>query len=48
MGFDKQLLMEKDKRMLEQVIETLKEEFSDIVIVTARPELYEGMDVRLR
>lgn len=47
MGFDKQLLMEEDHRILEQVIATLKEEFSDILIVTARPELYEGMNVRL-
>lgn len=47
MGFDKQLLMENDRRILEQVIEDLKAEFEDIVIVTARPELYAGMDVRL-
>ena len=47
MGFDKQLLMENDRRILEQVLEDLKTEFEDIVIVTARPELYAGMDVRL-
>jgi len=47
MGFDKQLLMERDIRILERVIETLKQEFSDIIIVTARPELYAGMGVRL-
>lgn len=47
MGFDKQMLMEKDQRILKQVIETLKEEFSDIIVVTARPELYEGMGVRV-
>ena len=47
MGFDKQLLMENDRRILEQVVEILKQEFSDILIVTARPELYEGMGVRL-
>jgi len=47
MGFDKQLLMEDDRRILERVIETLKQEFSDIIIVTARPELYDGMGVRL-
>ena len=47
MGFDKQLLMEDDRRILERVIDTLKQEFSDIVIVTARPELYSGMGVRL-
>ena len=47
MGFDKQLLMDGDLRILETVIETLKQEFSDIVIVTARPELYESMGVRI-
>ena len=47
MGFDKQLLMSDDKRILEDIIRTLKEEFSDILIVTAKPQLYEGMDVRL-
>lgn len=47
MGFDKQLLMADDRRILENIIRTLKEEFSDILIVTAKPQLYEGMDVRL-
>lgn len=47
MGFDKQLLMEDDRRILERVVETLKTEFPDILIVTARPELYEGMGVRV-
>lgn len=47
MGFDKQLLMEDDRWILETVIETLKQEFSDILIVTAKPQLYEGMGVRL-
>jgi len=47
MGFDKQLLMEDDRRILETVIETLKQEFTDILIVTAKPQLYEGMGVRL-
>ena len=37
MGFDKQLLMENDKRILEQVIETLKEEFSDVKFVVYGP-----------
>ena len=47
MGFDKQLLMEDDRRILETVIVTLKQEFPDILIVTAKPQLYEGMGVRL-
>lgn len=47
MGFDKQLLIEDDRRILETVIDTLKQEFSDILIITARPELYENMGVRI-
>ena len=47
MGFDKQLLVEDDRRILETVIETLKQEFADILIVTEKPELYEGLGVRL-
>lgn len=47
MGFDKQMLMEDGRRLLEKVIETLREEFSDIIVITAKPELYEGMGVRL-
>ena len=47
MGFDKQMLMEDDRRILETVLEILKTEFPDILIITARPELYEGMNVRL-
>lgn len=47
MGFDKQLMMEDDRRVLETVIGTLREEFSDIIVVTAKPELYEDMGVRL-
>ena len=47
MGFDKQLLTDNNRRILETVSDTLKKEFSDILIVTAKPELYEGMDVRV-
>jgi len=47
MGFDKQLLMDNNRRMLEKVIDALRKEFCDILIVTAKPELYRGMDVRL-
>lgn len=47
MGFDKQLLMADDRRILENMISMLKEEFSDVLIVTAKPQLYEGIDVRL-
>ncbi len=47
MGFDKQMLMEDDRRILERVIGILRDEFPDILVVTARPELYEGMGIRL-
>ena len=47
MGFDKQMLMEDGRRLLEKVIETLREEFSDIIVITAKPELYDGMGVRV-
>ena len=47
MGFDKQLLTDNNRRILETVSDTLRKEFSDILIVTAKPELYEGMDVRV-
>lgn len=47
MGFDKQLLMADDRRLMEQIVTTLKEEFSDVLIVTAKPQLYESMPVRL-
>ena len=47
MGFDKQMLMDEGRRLVEKVIETLREEFSDIIVITAKPELYEGMGVRL-
>ena len=47
MGFDKQMLMDDGRRLVEKVIETLREEFSDIIVITAKPELYEGMGVRL-
>ncbi|MBR4018596.1 MAG: molybdenum cofactor guanylyltransferase, partial [Clostridia bacterium] len=47
MGFDKQLLTDNNRRILETVSDTLRKEFSDILIVTSKPELYEGMDVRV-
>lgn len=47
MGFDKQLLTDNNRRILEIVSDALKREFSDILIVTAKPELYDGMKVRV-
>ena len=40
MGFDKQFLKIKEKRVIDVVIDKLKEEFSEIIIVTNKPEEY--------
>ena len=42
MGFDKQFLKIKEKRVMDVVLDKLKEEFSEIIIVTNKPEEYEG------
>ncbi|MBQ3505120.1 MAG: formate dehydrogenase accessory sulfurtransferase FdhD [Oscillospiraceae bacterium] len=47
MGFDKQLLMDNHRPLMESLIQSLKQEFDDILIVTAKPELYAGMSVRV-
>lgn len=40
MGFDKQLLRIHRRRLMDSIINNLKEEFQDIIIVTNKPELY--------
>lgn len=40
MGFDKQFLRIDDKSLMESVIETLKEEFDEIIIISNKPEEY--------
>ncbi|MFD3155797.1 molybdenum cofactor guanylyltransferase [Haloimpatiens sp. FM7330] len=40
MGFDKQILKIGNKTVMESVIEKLKKEFEEIIIVTNKPELY--------
>lgn len=47
MGFDKQLLTASEQRLFTLVAERLRQEFPDILVVTARPELYRDMHVRL-
>lgn len=42
MGFDKQFLKIKEKRLLDEIIETLKSEFDDFIIVTNKPEYYKN------
>jgi len=46
MGFDKQLLSDRAQRLLSSVLDCLREEFPDILVVTSRPELYRDMGVR--
>lgn len=42
MGFDKQLLKIHERRLIDSIVNKLKSEFEDIIIVTNRPELYEN------
>lgn len=42
MGFDKQFLKIKERRVMEIVISKLKKEFNEIIIVTNKPEYYIG------
>ncbi len=43
MGFDKQLIQGEAQSLIENIIEQLSEIFSDIVLVTHRPELYDAV-----
>lgn len=47
MGFDKQFLKINEKRVLDMMINKLKQEFEDIIIVTNKPEQYEGNGYRI-
>ena len=40
MGFDKQFLMINEKRLIESMIDKLKEEFDEFIIVTNKPKYY--------
>lgn len=42
MGFDKQLLKIHEKKLIDSIVNKLKSEFKDIIIVTNRSELYEN------
>ncbi len=46
MGFDKQLLKFRDKRIIQHLIQLLRSRFSDIMVSTRTPELYESGEVR--
>ena len=47
MGFDKQLMEVGGRRVVLTVISNLQPRFKDVVVVSYRPELYEGLDVRV-
>ncbi|MHC6180458.1 molybdenum cofactor guanylyltransferase [Clostridium sp. JNZ X4-2] len=42
MGFDKQFMKINEKRLLKIMIDKLKKEFDDIIVVTNKPEQYTG------
>ena len=46
MGFDKQLLMKEDKRLAVWLAGKLSEDFKEVIVVTNRPDLYDGLPVR--
>ncbi|WIV12579.1 molybdenum cofactor guanylyltransferase [Proteiniborus sp. MB09-C3] len=43
MGFDKQLLIINERRLMYGLVSKLKQEFSEIIIVTNKPEHYQGL-----
>ena len=47
MGFDKQLLKIDRRRLMDSIINKLKKEFDEIIIVTNRPELYIGLSHKI-
>jgi len=47
MGFDKQLLKIDQRRLMDSIIQKLKKEFDEIIIVTNRPELYIGLSHKI-
>ncbi|CAB1239669.1 molybdenum cofactor guanylyltransferase [Clostridium sp. WLY-B-L2] len=47
MGFDKQFIKINEKRLLEIMVDRLKKEFDDIIIVTNKPERYAGSSCRI-
>lgn len=48
MGFDKQFLEFGGKRLLDIIIEQIKEEFEEIIIITNKPEEYRGYPYRIK
>lgn len=48
MGFDKQFLKIREKRLMDILINEIKEEFQDIIIVTNKPKEYENIYANCR
>ncbi|WP_313233408.1 molybdenum cofactor guanylyltransferase [Tissierella praeacuta] len=47
MGFDKQFLEFNNHRLMKILIESLRKEFSEIIIVTNKPDEYKGFDSKI-
>lgn len=47
MGFDKQLLKIDERKLMDSLINKLKNEFNEIIIVTNKPELYIGLSHKI-
>lgn len=47
MGFDKQFLELNEKRLISTIIENLKDEFEEFIIVTNKPESYEDFPYKI-
>lgn len=47
MGFDKQFLKIENRRLMNSIINQLKEEFDEIIIVTNKPENYLGLSHKI-
>lgn len=47
MGFDKQLLRVNNRKLVESIINKLKHEFDEIIVVTNRPEYYIGLSNKI-
>lgn len=47
LGFDKQLLMNKDCYVIDQLIHTLRHLFQEVIVVSNRPELYAHRNIRV-
>lgn len=47
MGFDKQLIKINERRLMDSLISKLRQEFDEIIIVTNKPEYYQGLSDKI-